>query len=186
MFNIQTERLILKAHRMEELEKLHRWENDPEIEFMVDERPPDRLETIEESRKYLHEVMSISPETDDLIDYGIYLQQDDTLVGWGQIAEIDRYNKKCAVSICIGEKKQRGNGFAGETLKAIIKFCFEILGMNRIGCEIFSNNLISVHVFESLGFKREGIFRQWVLKKGRYEDLYLYGLLREEFENENR
>ncbi len=49
--------------------------------------------------------------------------------------------------------------------------------------EIYSFNMRSVALFEHLGFTREGVIRQCVDKRGTFEDEYLYGLLREEWNN---
>jgi RimJ/RimL family protein N-acetyltransferase len=53
--------------------------------------------------------------------------------------------------------------------------------MNRIGAEIYSFNTRSVDLFEHLGFRREDVVGQCIYKSGSFEDEYIYGLLREEW-----
>lgn len=50
--------------------------------------------------------------------------------------------------------------------------------MNRIGVKIFSFNERSINLFENVGFIREGVVRELVYKKGKFEDEYIYGLLK--------
>jgi RimJ/RimL family protein N-acetyltransferase len=52
----------------------------------------------------------------------------------------------------------------------------------RLGAEIYTFNRRPLALFEQLGFKREGVLRQCVYKKGHFEDEYIYGLVREEWE----
>lgn len=181
MFNVETERLIISQHRIECLKLLNTWENDPYINAMVNGYPKDKPETLAESREYLEKVMNISIELDRLIDYGIYRKDTNNIIGWGQIADINRDNKSCDLAICIGDIQSRKQGYARETLQSIIEFCFEHLKMNRIACSVFQNNIPSINLFSSLGFVREGVIRQSVLGAKGYLDEYMFGLLHREW-----
>lgn len=41
----------------------------------------------------------------------------------------------------------------------------------------------SIRLFERNGFKRDGILRQYIFKDGMFKDLYLYSLVREDWES---
>ena len=72
------------------------------------------------------------------------------------------------------------------SLQAIIAYCFNELGMNRIGAEIYEFNTHSMRLFERNGFRLEGTKRQFIFKDGSFKDEYLYSLLREEWESEKK
>lgn len=112
------------------------------------------------------------------IRYAIRKKDGGELIGYGIVAHIDRYNRRCRLSVVIGEKREWGKGFASEALRAAIDYSFAALGMNRIGAEIYAVNERSIRLFERLGFKREGVIRESVLKNGVFVDEYIYGLLR--------
>lgn len=180
---IKTARLVLKPHSLENEQKLNEWENDPSIIYYNDDQPePYQHQAIEETRKYIQRHLEVGPQTNSL-HFAIHIADDDLFIGYGMIAFIDRYNRSCRLGITIGEKDQWGRGFAKEALRAVIDYCFKSLNMNRIGVEIYSFNTRSLALFEHLGFTREGIVRQSVYKKGAFEDEYIYGLLREEWNN---
>ena len=70
----------------------------------------------------------------------------------------------------------------GERLRAIVRFGFEQLGLNRIYARIIADNHESVRLLERLGFQREGTFRKHSWEDdGTFHDSAMYGLLREEF-----
>ncbi|MCZ0901994.1 GNAT family protein, partial [Microcoleus sp. HI-ES] len=52
---------------------------------------------------------------------------------------------------------------------------------NRIMARCEVNNIASARVMEKVGMQLEGILRQQLFVKGRYWDLKIYSLLREEF-----
>ncbi len=45
---------------------------------------------------------------------------------------------------------------------------------------VFSYKRARFHVYEKLGFRREGVFREFIRRDGQLHDLILYGLLRRE------
>ena len=98
-------------------------------------------------------------------------------IGFGMIAFIDRYNRSCKLGILIGRRGDWGKGYAREALQAVIAYCFQELKMNRIGAEVYAINERSIRLFEGLGFQREGVVREAVLKDGAFVDELVYGLL---------
>jgi len=74
-----------------------------------------------------------------------------------------------------------GRGYATEAAGRIVQFGFDELGLNRIHAAAMTNNPASSKVMVKIGMKPEGVYRQHVLKWGRYEDLALYGMVRSEY-----
>jgi RimJ/RimL family protein N-acetyltransferase len=182
MLILETPRLNLKPHTLDNAEKLNAWENDPELLHYNDDQPPDRQsESLDETRQYLESLAHDGQES-RILHFAIHLKPDQELIGMGMVGFIDRYNRSCRLGVTIGEKRYWGMGFAKEALQAVIAFCFETLQMNRIGAEVYAFNQRSIRLFEGLGFRREGIVRQAVLKQGAFYDEYLYGLLRCEWQ----
>jgi RimJ/RimL family protein N-acetyltransferase len=183
MIHIETPRLILKSHTEKNLTKLHEWFNDPELTYYDDDDPvsedPIPVERIE---AILERMMTRTLE-DGIIHYAIHKKDDDCLIGYGMIANINTYNQRCDLGISMGEKQFWGNGYGRETIEAIIAYCFTTLNLNRIGAAIYEFNLRSKHLFEGLGFQQEGVLRQNVLKDGVFKDECLYSLLRESWES---
>ncbi|MGE3618166.1 MAG: GNAT family N-acetyltransferase [Gemmatimonadales bacterium] len=74
-----------------------------------------------------------------------------------------------------------GRGFASEAAGAMIGFGFRELGLDRIIAHHLVRNPASGRVMEKNGMVREGIRRDFPIR-GRNEDLFLYGLLRADWE----
>ncbi len=179
---LETHRLSLKPHTLDNAERLNAWENDPELLYSNDDQPEEREpDSLEDTRRFLERISEFTPES-RIIHYAIHLKGNDELLGYGMIALIDRYNRRCKVGITIGDKRYWGKGLAKEALIAVIAYCFDTLRLNRIGAEIYAFNDRSIRLFEGLGFQREGIIRQSVFKKGQFVDEYIYGLLMSEWQ----
>ncbi len=75
-----------------------------------------------------------------------------------------------------------GLGIATEAADAVVQYGFAQLRLNRIYAHYMARNPASGRVMEKIGMHREGLMRQHVKKWGEYEDVILYGLLREDWE----
>ena len=73
-----------------------------------------------------------------------------------------------------------GRGIATDALKAVIRYGFEALELNRIYARHLTRNPPSGRVMVKAGMQREGAQRQHFLKQGRFEDVECYAILRED------
>jgi len=74
----------------------------------------------------------------------------------------------------------------GITTKAVKTFCnylFTEYQFNHLTASIFEGNTGSVKVITKAGFNLEGVLRKNVFKDNRFLDQYIYGLLKEDFNN---
>ena len=71
-------------------------------------------------------------------------------------------------------------GYATEALAAVLRFGFDTLGLNRIEAQHELTNPASGRVMEKCGMTCEGTLRQRVFNKGRFSDVKLYAILRDD------
>ena len=103
-----------------------------------------------------------------------------TLIGDIGIHFIGNDGFQCELG-CTFDKDYHGQGFATETLKAVVSYLFKDLNKHRITASIDPENINSIRLFERLGFRKEGHFRKSLLINGEWVDDVIYGLLSEEF-----
>lgn len=176
---LTTPRLRLRPHTPANAERLNAWQNDPELIYYDDDVPEDREpRPLERTLNFIER--NARPSLDDeIIHWGIHIAKTNEFIGYCMAAFIDRYNRKCKFGMTIGAKEHWGKGYGREAIEAVVRFLFEELKLNRIQCEIYDFNERSIRLFESVGFQREGICRQAVLKRGEMRNEYIYGLLAE-------
>ena len=73
-------------------------------------------------------------------------------------------------------------GIITEALREIIGFGFDKLEINRIEAEVMQGNIASEKVLSKLGFKKEGVLRNWMYWNEKYYDMTMFSLLRSENE----
>ncbi len=78
--------------------------------------------------------------------------------------------------------EDRGKGYMSEALNLFVSYMFEIRPINRFLLRIFPENEPSKKLAEKCGFKYEGTLRQAMFHKGKFMDISLFGLIREDWE----
>lgn len=127
-------------------------------------------------------------DTDKATDaflFAIHLLDTDELIGYAELDGILWTHRVGGVSIAIGKATHWGKDYGYEAMQLMLRFAFDELNLHRVQLTVFSYNERAVALYEKLGFQREGVHREHLQRDGRRYDMYLYGLLRSEWENRN-
>ena len=89
------------------------------------------------------------------------------------------------LAIGIGEAAQRGQGYGEETMRLLVRFAFDELNLRRVQLTVFSYNELAIRLSEKLGFRREGVFREFLQRDGHSTTCCCTDLLRREWEAQN-
>lgn len=101
------------------------------------------------------------------------------VVGELLLMDLDATNRSCALRLWITGARDRGVGTAALTLA--LDHGFRTVGLHRVTLEVFEHNPRAQHVYEKLGFRREGTLREALWQDGRWVDAHLMGLLSREW-----
>lgn len=67
----------------------------------------------------------------------------------------------------------------------LLRYAFYSRGLNRVYLRVLASNKSALSCYQHCGFREEGRMRSHVFKLGRWVDVIVMGLLREEFEVAN-
>ena len=76
-----------------------------------------------------------------------------------------------------------GRGYMSEVVQAMVRYGFEDLSLNRLYAYQMLRNPASGRVLEKNGFRQEGLLRQRVRKWEQFEDVALWAILRQEWQD---
>jgi ribosomal-protein-alanine N-acetyltransferase len=85
-------------------------------------------------------------------------------------------NKRVAIGYIVDPAHCR-QGVATEAVSAMIRFCFQDLGLHRLQAFIHPDNAPSLKLIEKLGFRREGLLRENLRVSEEWRDDLLYARL---------
>jgi len=86
------------------------------------------------------------------------------------------------MGIVIGAVKDQNKGYGTEAIQLLQEFVFLQLNLNRLQFEVHDFNQMAIKCYQKCGFKEEGRIRQKHFGNGKYSDIIIMGILREELE----
>lgn len=171
---METERLIIRESLWEDIDTFHKWEQMPEVTEFFSIRDGQTKEDV--IRKFVAD--DNNPQSKQ---FTIILKETGQPIGRIVLGDIEDGWKAEIWRIYIGELELRGKGLGKEAMKAMMKYCFEDLGLARVYLDHYTGNPAS-YLYLSLGFKYEGVLRHNCRKNGILYDVHLMSMLKDEYE----
>ncbi|MDF2880676.1 MAG: family acetyltransferase [Clostridiaceae bacterium] len=171
------DRVKLTSLNEKDLMILENWYND--VNFL---RLYDMVSAFPKSETQLLGMLNNKRSSSNSYIFAVRTIEDNTLIGVTGFEEILWNNGVATIFVGIGDRERRGAGFGREALKLTMEFGFQELNLHRIQLNVLQYNGSAINLYESLGYKKEGTYREFIHRDGKRYDMYLYGVLREEWD----
>ena len=176
---ITTPRLILREYFEADFDGVHAYARDAEtVRFMTwgPNKPEETRNFIQlaisqqsiEPRVHYHLVVALKESAQIIGGCGIHIHRPE--------------HKNAEIGYCFNRQFWR-QGYATETMRALLEFGFETLQMHRIIATCDPLNIGSERVMQKNGLRKEAHFVQELWQKGRWRDSLLYAILESEWYN---
>lgn len=167
--------VTLRAIEKEDIEKMRTQANDPWFESMVVGWNYPRSQ--KEQEEWYSNYKNSSNAFRVIIE-----SPDHVAVGLTGLLDIDWKNGSAdTAGMRIFSKDCRGKGFATDAYMALFRYAFEELRLNRINGSVLVHNVASIKAMTKVGFFQEGVRRQAVYKNGKYIDMMLMGITKDDY-----
>lgn len=173
--NLCVGNLILRRPEKKDIKHLHRYKNDREIAamlagFSMGYSITDLVDWIEAHRQRKDELLWVIEE-----------KESQQCIGHVGLYNIDYRIRSAEFGILIGERSLWGKGLGRTCTKLVLEYGFNELNLNRIYLSVISTNKRAIRLYRSLGFVEEGCLRKAQFKGGRYLDVLVMALLKDEY-----
>ena len=161
---IHTERLLIRNLKLSDLINFHAYRSDPEVTkfqgfdvfSMVQAEDFIKAQTDKEFGK-----------AGEWVQYGIENKASSQLIGDCAIKLDGNDTRLAEIGITISPDEQK-KGYAKETLLAILNFLFSHPDFHRITETVDAENIASIQLLKSVGFRQEGHFIENIFFKGKW------------------
>ncbi|MCP8939234.1 GNAT family N-acetyltransferase [Alsobacter sp. SYSU M60028] len=127
-------------------------------------------------RRYQREI-----EEDLAYPFFLFREPDDELMGGLTLGMVRRGVAQAATLGYWMGAPFAGRGHMGRAVRAAAGYGFDNLRLRRIEAACVPHNAPSMRLLERVGFRREGLARQYLCINGVWQDHVLYALLRDDF-----
>jgi [ribosomal protein S5]-alanine N-acetyltransferase len=102
-------------------------------------------------------------------------------IGLTGLSEFVARDKRAFVGTWLGSRHW-GTGANRESKALVLHLAFEVLGLQRVSAYANPENARSVAALQKIGFRQEGVLRNWHLHHGELLDVAIFGMLRSDWE----
>jgi len=173
---IETERLLLRPFELSDARDVQRLAGDKAIAATTLSIPHPYEDGMAEEWISTHQAKF---EAGTLSNFAVVLRASDELIGAIGLVIVPRF-ERAELGYWIGRPYWK-NGYCTEAGQAVLQYGFSILKLNRIHASCLTCNPASGKVMQKMGMAHEGCARQHVKRWDKFEDLELYGLLKEQW-----
>jgi RimJ/RimL family protein N-acetyltransferase len=158
------EPVYLRALEVEDLERTHKWHNDPSL-----------FVSRSTEEHWLKQKCAFSKNE---VNLAICLKDTNDHIGNIYLRDIDWISRRGTLHIFIGDAENRGKGYGQSAIRQLISYAFDELNLHKISLTILTDNEVARHMYEKCGFTVEGTLKRHVYKNGQYKDAIFIGLCR--------
>ncbi len=177
---LKNARVTLRPVSLSDAALFIQWFKDSDVTtFLSRYQAGHKVPTLVEEKKWIRSVMK-----NKLEPVWCIVTSEDTVIG-NTTLRISLESKMANFGIVIGEKAEWGKGYAQDVLQILLGYVFTTLKLNRFELTVDVENTRAVTAYKKAGLIVEGCMRQHVYNKRekRFSDVYIMGMLREEWEN---
>lgn len=164
---IETNRLIIRAFRVDDASAFHGWRNDAEVARLTLWDYPYPMERAE---AFCHKMASMPPFPEGEF-YQLMIEEKATGRAVGDIGIGNGRPEKGAIRVGYSlSRDAQGKGYMTEALRALLPALVTPLGIKRFTADIDVRNPASGRVLERLGFKAGPVHEKRTFVKGEWCD----------------
>ena len=158
-----------------------RWTHDSEFMRMMETNPARPMSAAMIKKQY--EKLEKQIEDDkNLYHFMIRAKADDRLIGKAVLQRIEWTNGNCFLLLGIGSAEDRRKGYGTQAMQMLLRFAFAELNLFRLTAAVPEYNEGAIALMRKFGFTQEVCRRSALERDGRRWDLYIFGLLKDEWQ----
>ena len=167
MFFLKDDPVSLRLFNESDIERKVSWINDPENNQHLHYDIP-----LEISKTQMWFKNKDNTKRLDLV-----IEYDGLPVGLIGLLQIDNGNKKAEFYISMGETSFKRKGIATKASELLIRYAFSEIDLHKVYLNTDGENHAAHRLFEKVGFKREGVFKDDMIHHGKYIDRIRYAII---------
>jgi ribosomal-protein-alanine N-acetyltransferase len=176
--SIETQRLHIRNLKPTDLNDFHIYRSKPE----VTKYQGFDVMTIEQSADFIKEQTAKEyGKVGEWVQYGIENKKTGKIIGDCAIKLELNDIRIAEIGITISHLEQR-KGYAKEVLVGVLSFLFDQKQIHRVVETVDTENIASISLLKSVGFRQEGHFVENIFFKGKWGSEFQYAMLKREWE----
>ena len=167
-------RVILRPYQPDDAQLLFDATNDPVVNRLTGTQ---QTFTLDQIQRYIANSIAAAARAGFIITDAASAEP----VGEIVLMDIDDVNRSAALRIAIFYEQNFGKGYGTEALRLVVGYGFEQRHLHRISLDVFDFNPRAIHVYEKIGFRREGTQRDTLFYDGAFHSSIMMAILEDDW-----
>ena len=164
----------LRSVKIQDTKMLHRWINNKKLNRFLGAEIPISLA---KEKKIVRQMVKSKGSKHFIIE----LVETKEPIGMMSLHHINKKHRRAFTGAYLAYAKHWGKGYGSDAKMVLLKYAFTKLKLNRVESHAFPHNPRSVRYSLKCGYKREGLLRQSMCKKGKFYDSIILGVLKQDW-----
>ena len=165
----------IKSLSIEYAEYLANWYNDEEVtKYLVRGIFPITKDSISKA-------IELSVASDNEFEFIVFDKETDTPIGVVGLHNVNWIARNTECRTFIGNKEFWAKGYGTEITDLMLKYAFNMLNINKVSLGVNEENIAAVKTYQKVGFKKEGVLREYIYRNNKYYNVILMSILKKEY-----
>jgi len=176
-------RVYLRTFTPRDLGHLARWAEDQALERMVGSELLLMYKDVFEKDESFFD--SLLTDTTQIVLLAMAREWAEPIV-FVRLFNIHQSEGYAGIETVIGDPRAARRGYGVQASRLMGYYGVDTLGLRRLEAKAYEYNAISINTLRRNGFTHEGTLRKATLRDGRYWDIMIFGILKDEIEDQRR
>ena len=177
-------RVHLRTFTPDDLGHLAQWAADPALERMVGSELLQLYKDVYENDPSFFE--AVLTDTTQIVLIVMANEGFSNPIGFVRLFNIHQSEGYAAIETVMGDFRAARRGYGVQASRLMGYYGVDTLALRRLEAKAYEYNVLSVNTLRRNGFTHEGTLRKATLRDGRYWDIMIFGILRDEIEEQRR
>jgi RimJ/RimL family protein N-acetyltransferase len=175
--------IYLRTFTRADLKYLDRWCEDPSLDRLVGSEFLQLFRAYEKDPSFYDAVLN---DPTQIVLMIVPNREPRAPVGLVRLMNIHQAEGYAGIETIVADPRgiRRGYGVMASRLMAF--YGLDVIGLRRLEAKAYAYNPLSINTLRRNGFTQEGVLRQAAYRDGQYWDIIVFGILREEIEEQRR
>ncbi|MDR0420679.1 MAG: GNAT family N-acetyltransferase [Prevotellaceae bacterium] len=155
---LENPKIRLRQLEPEDLDILYLWENDVNIWNVTNTTAPYSRYALKQYIENSHREIFETGQLRLMIEE----KTNNKTIGTIDLFDFNPLHLRVALGVLVYSEENRRQGFAHSALNLIIDYCFNILHLHQVYCNVNEDNIKSIKMLTNIGFVIAGTKKQWI------------------------
>jgi RimJ/RimL family protein N-acetyltransferase len=175
--------IYLRTFTRDDLRYLDEWCEDPDLDRLVGSEFLQLYRAYEKDPSFYDAILN---DPTQIVFVIVPNREPRTPVGLVRLMNIHQAEGYAGIETIVADARALRRGYGVMASRLMAFYGVDTIALRRLEAKAYAYNPLSINTLKRNGFTQEGVLRQAAYRDGRYWDIIVFGILRDEIEEQRR